>query len=104
MDLSGGLSVLKAENSTVNNEWHSDFSELSTIPEHYNQTKIHLKLGGFQINIIERANNEGIAFAYEIPEQQNISEIGLEEKIHFNFKEDYGVWSTPKREPGKLTA
>ncbi|MFB9057351.1 glycoside hydrolase family 97 N-terminal domain-containing protein [Mariniflexile ostreae] len=104
IEFSGNLSILKVENSTVNNVWHSNFSELSNIPDHYNQTKIYLKLGEAQINLIGRAYNEGIAFAYEIPEQNNISEIGLDEIIHYNFDKDYPVWSTPKREPGKLTA
>lgn len=104
LDFSGDVSVLKVETSTVNNEWHSNFSELSTIKDHYNQIKVFLKSGSSNVNIIARAFNEGVAFAYEIPEQQNIIEIGLDEKIHYNFKKDYKVWSTPKRESGKLTA
>lgn len=104
LNFSGDLSILKVENSIVNNEWHSNFGELSTIPDQYNQIKLYLKLGESQINIIGRAYNEGVAIAYEIPEQNNISEIDLDEKIHYNFDKDYPVWSTPKREPGKLTA
>ncbi|GAL63072.1 glycoside hydrolase family 97 N-terminal domain-containing protein [Algibacter lectus] len=61
-------------------------------------------MGEAQVNIIGRAYNEGVAFAYQIPEQQNIEEIGLAENIHYNFKEDYNVWATPKRGPGVLTA
>ena len=104
IDFSGDLSILKTEISTENNEWQSNFAELSTITDHYNQIKIFLKLGDAQVNIIGRAYNEGVAFAYEIPEQQNIEEIGLSENIHYNFKEDYNVWATPKRGPGVLTA
>ncbi|WP_159019658.1 glycoside hydrolase family 97 protein [Algibacter sp. L3A6] len=104
IDFSGDLSILKTEISTENNEWKSNFAELSTITDHYNQIKIFLKLGEAQVNIIGRAYNEGVAFAYEIPEQQNIEEIGLAENIHYNFKEDYNVWATPKRGPGVLTA
>ncbi|MBJ2175963.1 glycoside hydrolase family 97 N-terminal domain-containing protein [Aureibaculum sp. A20] len=104
INFSGKLSVLKVENTTVNSEWHSNFSELSTVPDHYNQVKIFLKRGDALFNVVCRAYNEGIAFAYEIPIQNNISEIGLDEKINYNFDNDYQVWSTPKREPSKLTA
>ncbi|MDN3666733.1 glycoside hydrolase family 97 N-terminal domain-containing protein [Algibacter miyuki] len=104
IDFSGDLSILKTEISSENNEWQSNFAELSRITDHYNQIKIFLKLGEAQVNIIGRAYNEGVAFAYEIPEQQNIEEIGLAENIHYNFKEDYNVWATPKRGPGVLTA
>ena len=98
------ISILKTEKTTVNTEWHSDFNELSSIPDHYNQLKIFLKKGDALFNVVCRAYDEGIAFAYEIPIQNNISEIGLNEKINYNFDNDYQVWSTPKREPGKLTA
>ncbi|WP_157757617.1 glycoside hydrolase family 97 protein [Pseudalgibacter alginicilyticus] len=104
INFSGTVSVIDIENSSENNTWQSRFSELSAIPDHYNQLKIYLKLGEGYVNIIARAYNEGIAFSYEIPEQNNITEIGLEEKIHYNFDSDYHVWSTPKREPRKLTA
>ena len=104
IDFLGEVSVLNIEESTVENEWNSNFSELSTIPDNYNQVKIYLKLGDSYLNIIGRAYNEGIAFAYEIPNQQNITEISLGEKIHYNFKENHQLWSTPKRGPGVLTA
>ena len=104
IDFSGDFSIINVENSTVNNEWKSNFSELSSIPDNYNRLKVYLKLGDSKINIICRAYNEGIAFSYEIPEQRNIIEIGLDEHIHYNFENDYEVWSTPKRETGVLTA
>ena len=104
IDFSGDVSIINVENSTVNNEWQSNFSELSSIPDNYNRLKVYLKLGDSKINIICRAYNEGIAFSYEIPEQSNIFEIGLDEHIHYNFENDYEVWSTPKRETGVLTA
>ncbi|MRX65317.1 alpha-glucosidase [Maribacter sp. RZ05] len=104
LDFSGKISVIGMENTSENTTWNSRFNELSTIPDHYNQTKIFLKQGEAKLNIIARAYNEGVAFAYEIPEQNTIKEIGISENIHYNFSEDYPVWSTPKREKGVLTA
>ncbi|MBP0903869.1 glycoside hydrolase family 97 N-terminal domain-containing protein [Mariniflexile gromovii] len=104
LDFSGKVSVEKIENSTENSNWNSRFNELSTIPNHFNQTKIYLKQGEVNLNLIARAYNEGVAFSYEIPEQNNIGEISLSENIHYNFSDDYSVWSTPKREIKVLTA
>lgn len=104
LGFSGKVVVEKIETSTENSTWNSRFSELSTIPNHYNQTKIYLKQGEAKVNIIARAYNEGVAFAYEIPEQNNIDEISLSENIHYNFSDNYPVWSTPKRKKRVLTA
>ncbi|NNE76071.1 MAG: hypothetical protein HKN31_03260, partial [Pricia sp.] len=100
----GNPSVLKVEHTSESNMWNSDFLERSTIDDNYNQMKVYLEHGGNKINIICRAYDEGIAFAYEIPEQRQITEIGLDERIHYNFVKDYEVWSTPKRGRGVLTA
>ncbi|XMO85340.1 glycoside hydrolase family 97 N-terminal domain-containing protein [Algibacter sp. AS12] len=104
LNFSGKVLVEKVENTSNSSKWTSRFSELSTIPDHYNQIKIYLTQGEAKLNIIARAYNEGVAFAYEVPEQNNIKDIGLSENIHYNFSEDYPVWSTPKREKGVLTA
>tara|TARA_R100001369_G_scaffold84364_2_gene117202 strand:+ start:969 stop:2954 length:1986 start_codon:yes stop_codon:yes gene_type:complete len=104
LHFSGKISVEKIEHTTENATWNSKFSELSSIPNHYNQTKIYLQQGEAKLNIIARAFDEGIAFAYEVPEQKGLEEIGLSENIHYNFSDDYPVWSTPKREKGVLTA
>ncbi|WP_434035579.1 glycoside hydrolase family 97 N-terminal domain-containing protein [Formosa sp. 4Alg 33] len=104
LNFTGTITVENIEKSSVNTTWTSRFNELSTIPDHYNQIKIYLKQGDAKFNIIARAYNEGVAFAYEIPEQGDLTEIGLNENIHYNFDKDYEVWSTPKREKGVLTA
>ncbi|WP_163400055.1 glycoside hydrolase family 97 protein [Flavobacterium fluviatile] len=104
LNFKGKCTILNVEKSTVNENWTSRFSELSTIPDHYNQIKVSVKLGETQLTVIARAYNEGIAFSYEIPKQQNLTQIGLSENIYYNFKEDYPVWSTPKREKAVLTA
>lgn len=104
LNFSGEVSVEKIEKSTENSVWESRFSELSSIPDNYNQAKIYIEQGEAKLNVIVRAYNEGVAFAFEIPEQNGIKEIKLNENIHYNFSEDYPVWSTPKREIGKLTA
>ncbi|MBT2161538.1 glycoside hydrolase family 97 protein [Zobellia barbeyronii] len=104
LPFSGSLSVLSTEHTSESNTWHSNFLDNSSFHDNYNQLKVLLDKGGNQISLIVRAYNEGIALAYEILEQGGITEIDLDEKINYNFKEDYKLWSTPKREKGVLTA
>ena len=104
INFSGSFSIVKVEESSIENKWQSRFSELSTVPNNYNRLKVSLKIGEAKLYVICRAYNEGIAFSYEIPEQNNIKEIGLDENIHYNFENNYEVWATPKREKGVLTA
>ncbi|MGP1993123.1 glycoside hydrolase family 97 catalytic domain-containing protein [Zobellia laminariae] len=104
LPFSGSLSILNTVHTFESNTWHSDFLDNSSFHDNYNQLKVLLDKGGNQLNLIVRAYNEGIALAYEIPEQGGIAKIDLDEKINYNFKEDYKLWSTPKREKGVLTA
>jgi len=104
LDLSGPFEVEKIQDTSVRNTWHSKYSELSTIPDNYNQIKIFLKSSKASLNLICRAYNEGIAFSYEILPQNGIKQIGIDENIQYNFDQDYSVWSTPKREKNVLTA
>lgn len=100
----GDWSVIKVDENKVENSWTTRFGELSEVPDNYQEIKIHLKKGDVLINFIARAYNEGVAFAYEIPEQGEVKELELDEKIHYNFNKDHMLWSTPKREKGVLTA
>ncbi|BDD02051.1 glycoside hydrolase family 97 protein [Persicobacter psychrovividus] len=105
IDFSNPFSVVKTEKKSINDQWSTSIGERSSIPNHYNEVKIFLKSKTAQLNIIGRAYNEGVAFAYEIPEQEGLGEIKLDEElITYRFAQDHRVWSTPKREVGKLTA
>ncbi|GAF01991.1 glycoside hydrolase family 97 protein [Saccharicrinis fermentans] len=104
LDFSKPFKIMAVEKSSEDNYWTSSFSERCTIPNKYNELKVYLESVSAKLNVILRAYNEGIAFAYEIPEQGGVREIGLDEKINYTFEEDYPVWSTPERAPGVLTA
>ncbi|TKG96609.1 alpha-glucosidase [Puteibacter caeruleilacunae] len=97
LDLSGVFKIISTKTNTVNTTWSTQLGERSEIPERYNETKIELQRGDVRLNIILRAYNEGVALAYEIPAQGNISEVTLkQEAIEFNFSDDYPVWAAPK--------
>ncbi len=105
VDFSQPFKVVNAEYKSVNNEWISPIGERSKIPDNYNEVKIYLLSESAKLNLLCRAYNEGVAFAYEIPEQKGLTNISLDDEvITYRFSANHDVWSTPKREPRKLTA
>ncbi len=105
VDFSTPFSVKSVEETSVENEWTTNLGERSTIPDNYNEAKIYLESATAKLNLICRAYNEGVAFAYEIPAQNNLSEIKLDDElITYQFAENHDVWSTPERKPRTLTA
>lgn len=105
IDFSSPFEIKSVENSVVENEWENLFGERKITPDNYTQVKVQLESATARINLICRAYNEGLAFSYEIPEQNELKKISLDDEIiTYQFTENHFVWSTPKREPGVLTA
>jgi alpha-glucosidase len=84
-------------NETINTSWVNHFGERKDVPDNYNQTRIFLESENLKINIICRAYNEGVAFAYELPEQEGMDSVVItDEKITYRFPEDYKAWSAAR--------
>lgn len=89
--------VIKVENTSITNKWINNFGERKEIPDNYNQVKIFMENNDLKINLICRAYNEGVAFAYEFPEQEGRDSIIIsDEKILFRFPSDYNAWSASR--------
>jgi alpha-glucosidase len=89
--------IVKVENESVTNKWINNFGERKEVPDNYNQVKIFLENNDLKINLICRAYNEGVAFAYEFPVQAGRDSITIsDEKTVFRFPENYFAWSAPR--------
>lgn len=89
--------VIKIEYESVTNTWTNDFGERKVVPDNFNQAKFFLGNNELNINLICRVYNEGIAFAYEFPEQKGKDSVVInEEKIVYRFQADYAAWSAPR--------
>lgn len=96
--LNDGFSIVKVENDEpVSRIWINNFGEKKEVPDNFNQTKVFLRSSEIDLNLIFRVYNEGVAFAYEIPAQENMDSLTLtDEKITFRFPSDYHAWSAPR--------
>jgi len=82
---------------TISTNWINNFGERKYVPDNYNQTTIFLKRENIKINLICRAYNEGVAFAYQFPQQEGLDSVVItDEKITFRFPEDYNAWSAAR--------
>jgi len=89
--------VLKIENEPVNNKWLNNFGERKEVPDNYNQVKIFMANNDLKFNMICRAYNEGVAFAWEFPEQNGMDSLTIkDEKITFSFLSDHFAWSAAR--------
>lgn len=105
IDFSSAFTIKKLEESSIENKWTTKLGERSSVPDNYKEVKIYLESETAKLNLICRAYNEGVAFAYEIPVQNKLNEISIDDEvITYQFAENYLLWSTPKREARKLTA
>ncbi len=95
--LKKNLKIIGIESISYDKSWINTFGERREIPDKYNEIKILLENDEIQINLICRAYNEGIAFAYEIPEQPGMDSVTITgEKITFNFPSDHYAWSAAR--------
>ena len=91
------LRLVRTENESIDQKWMNDFGERREVPEKYNEVKLYFKKGPWKMNLICRAYNEGVAFAYEFPKQEGIdSFIIKDENIVLRFQSDYMAWSAAR--------
>jgi len=89
--------VINTERTSITNSWINNFGERKEIPDNYNQVKIFLKSNKRKLNLIIRAYNEGVAFAYEYPEQDGRNSVTItDEEIVFRFPYDHYAWSAAR--------
>jgi alpha-glucosidase len=82
---------------SVTNQWENSFGERKTIPDNYNEVKFFLQKDKNKLNLICRVFNEGVAFAYEFPEQTGMDSVTIrDEKIIYRFPKDYPAWSASR--------
>jgi alpha-glucosidase len=90
--------VLGYREGMIKMEWRPLYAERREIPDNYREATISLQQKDapfLKFNMIVRAYDEGIAFRYEIPGQDTISQISVEKELTaFTFSKDDDTWAT----------
>ncbi|MCL7764532.1 glycoside hydrolase family 97 protein [Polaribacter sp. Z014] len=93
--LKNNFKMLSSEVKTNNSTWETVWGQRKTVKDYNNQLTLHLqqKETNILIDIIAKSFDDGIAFRYVFPKQNNLSDfVIIDELTEFNFKEDYKTW------------
>ena len=95
--LKEGLHIIKESKNSSDTVWKPVYGERSTIPDHYNQTKVDLREKSAPNRLITltfRAYNECVAFCYTIPKQKAMDRVTISKELtEFCFLADHTAWA-----------
>ncbi|MCG8581658.1 MAG: glycoside hydrolase family 97 N-terminal domain-containing protein, partial [Bacteroidales bacterium] len=94
--LSDGFKVINTEVAEYNSSWEQAWGENKTLQDHYQELLVQMQEVAGQkrlMNLYFRAYNDGVAFRYEIPEQNNIGNfIIMDELTQFDVSGNPDTW------------
>jgi alpha-glucosidase len=91
------LKVTGIKKETFSGSWTDNFGARKIVPENYNEVIVFLDGGNFKTRLICRVYNEGVAFAYEFPEQKGRDSVIItDEKFLFRFPGNHTAWSAAR--------
>ena len=96
-DLNKKFTLTLSSASSNDDTWIPLTGENNTIRNHYNQLNLQLiqKGSNQQLNLTFRVFNEGLAFAYEIPQQEKLTKFTITKELtEFHFLSDHFCWDT----------
>lgn len=94
----GKMKVNEVKTSSVDKTWKNPRSKKSTYIDHCTETVIAMeeeKAPSRKLNLIVRAYEDGLAFRYQIPEQEGFKKfVLLEDQTEFGFPADSVCWAS----------
>ncbi len=94
-----GFEITGHQVDSLNETWEQPWGEQRMVKNHYNELIVNLQEKNEphrKMNLLFRAYDDGLAFRYDFPEQENLKEMTiLDENTFFRLKEDYTCWWAP---------
>ena len=90
-------SVVSSSFATADTTWETVWGEERFIRDQHHEMKVCLAAQKLRMDIVFRLFNDGFAFRYEFPEQEQNAFIILDELTGYNFASEPQVWSIPWR-------
>ena len=93
------LKIINTSTSSFDETWETVWGEQRFIKNNYNELKVELMekgTDGRKCFVVFRVFNDGVAFRFEFPEQENlIDAVILDENTQFNLTGDHICWWIP---------
>jgi alpha-glucosidase len=97
IDMSKGVSILELEQKSVNETWNPVAGKAKTVENSFNQYILKCKKNSDKpvlFEIVFRCYNDGVAYRYIIPEQQQFDSLKVEQELSvLNFTNDFTFWA-----------
>jgi alpha-glucosidase len=98
-DLVGGFEIKHTAISSKDESWQQPWGEVKTVRDHHNQLAVDLqemKGKKRKLRLVFRAFDDGFAFRYEFPEQENLEDfVIMSELTQFRMTGDHTCWWIP---------
>ncbi|KPK83528.1 MAG: hypothetical protein AMS27_12610 [Bacteroides sp. SM23_62_1] len=93
-----GLKIAGTQIRTIDENWERVCGKRKKVRNYCNEMKLELIETGEtkrMVNLFFRAYDDGIAFRYEIPQQQSVTDFSISrENSIFRFTGDHRIWAT----------
>jgi glucan 1,4-alpha-glucosidase len=93
------LEVINSSTSSFDETWETVWGEQKYVRNNYNELKVELKEkgdSGRRYFIIFRVYDDGVAFRFEFPHQENLKDVVIvDENTQFKLTGDHTCWWTP---------
>ena len=93
--LKNGFEIISSEENTENSQWKTVWGQRETVTNNFNELTLHLKQkkSDVLIDVVARSYNDGVAFRYVFPKQENLKDFVITDELtEFNFNGDYKAW------------
>ena len=93
--LKNGFEIISSEETTENSQWKTVWGQRETVTNNFNELTLHLKQkkSDVLIDVVARSYNDGVAFRYVFPKQENLKDFVITDELtEFNFNGDYKAW------------
>jgi alpha-glucosidase len=101
--LRDGLQIADTARQTVDETWTQPWGEVARVRNHYHELRVGVAetaSPGRRFTLAVRAFDDGVAFRYEVPEQQGLGAFEMTEELtEFVMADDARAWWIPANRP-----
>ncbi|QDV78821.1 glycoside hydrolase family 97 protein [Botrimarina mediterranea] len=95
--LTDGFVVAKTETNSTDSVWEQPWGEAREVRDYHNELQVTLQQpDGLKLLVTFRAYDDGVAFRYELPEQDGLDDIAITNEVtEFVLAGDWPTWWIP---------
>ncbi|MFH4966528.1 glycoside hydrolase family 97 protein [Gaetbulibacter sp. M235] len=98
-EIKANLSIVNFEVNSIDETWERIWGPTTKVKNNYNLLKIQLQETSEskrKFNVVFKVYDDGLAFRYEFPEQENLNKVLItDEQTEFQLSDDFICWWNP---------